>query len=85
MPCQFNIRDVCNHDRATVVWVHSDALKDGKGMGLKARDEEGAFGCYACHSWIHGPAPRAEKRRAFEEARRRTRALLAALEVLCLG
>lgn len=85
-PCQFTIEGVCNADPATSQWVHSDSLVDGKGIGLKARDEEGAIGCSACHAWIHSSGPtREEKRRAFELARDRTRSLLRTLRYIDRG
>lgn len=63
-----------------------DSQIDGKGMGIKARDEEGAIGCSACHAWIHSSGPtREEKRRAFEAARDRTRSLLRNLKYINRG
>lgn len=44
----------CSFDPTTTVWCHSNRAVDGKGMGIKARDEEGAYGCHACHSWLDG-------------------------------
>jgi hypothetical protein len=44
----------CNFDPATVVWAHSNSHLDGKGAGIKARDEEGCYACSACHSWLDG-------------------------------
>jgi hypothetical protein len=44
----------CNFDPATTVWCHSNRAADGKGMGIKARDHEGAYGCSACHAWLDG-------------------------------
>lgn len=44
----------CNGDPATTVWCHSNRAEDGKGMGIKARDEEGCYGCATCHSWLDG-------------------------------
>jgi len=44
----------CNHRNDTTVWCHSNRYEDGKGAGLKARDEEGAYGCFACHSFLDG-------------------------------
>lgn len=45
---------VCNFDPATTVWAHSNRAEDGKGMGIKARDEEGCFSCSACHTFLDG-------------------------------
>jgi|SRR6478752_4093450 len=44
----------CNFDPETTVWCHSNHSRDGKGAGLKARDEEGCYGCSACHAWLDG-------------------------------
>jgi hypothetical protein len=44
----------CSFDQATTVWCHSNRAEDGKGMGIKARDEEGCYGCAACHAWLDG-------------------------------
>ncbi|MFJ2989975.1 nuclease domain-containing protein [Collimonas sp. NPDC087041] len=49
---------VCNGRNETTVLCHSNLLEDGKGMGLKAPDECGAFGCSACHDVLDGRAPR---------------------------
>lgn len=85
-PCQFSIEGICNGNPATSQWVHSDSQIDGKGMGIKARDEEGAIGCSACHAWIHSSGPtREEKRQAFEAARDRTRSLLRNLKYIDRG
>jgi hypothetical protein len=47
--CTLRIPRVCNYDTATTVWAHSNRAKDGKGLGLKANDEAGAYACYSCH------------------------------------
>lgn len=44
----------CNFDTSTTVWAHSNHYADGKGMGIKARDEEGCYACSACHAWLDG-------------------------------
>ena len=49
---------VCNGRNETTVLCHSNLLEDGKGLGLKAPDERGAFGCSACHDVLDGRAPR---------------------------
>lgn len=41
----------CNGDRSTVVWCHSNHSEHGKGMGVKAHDIFGFFGCSGCHAW----------------------------------
>jgi hypothetical protein len=45
---------VCNGDTKTTVWAHSNNYQDGKGGSIKARDEEGCYACFACHSWLDG-------------------------------
>lgn len=42
----------CRNDRDTVVWCHSNRLADGKGMGIKAADEAGCYGCATCHAYL---------------------------------
>lgn len=56
--CTLRIPGVCNGDPETVVLCHSNRLEDGKGMGIKAPDLSGCFGCYACHRVLDGAAPR---------------------------
>lgn len=34
--------------------AHSNRLKDGKGMGIKSKDEAGAICCDTCHNIIDG-------------------------------
>lgn len=56
--CTVEILGVCNRDPSTVVLCHSNRLADGKGMGLKAPDTAGCFGCSSCHDVLDGRAPR---------------------------
>lgn len=42
------------HDPETVVFAHSNKYRHGKGMGLKANDEFGAYACYRCHAIYDG-------------------------------
>ena len=51
------IPGVCNRDPDTTVLCHSNALADGKGMGLKAPDTAACFGCSACHDVLDGRRP----------------------------
>jgi hypothetical protein len=44
----------CRNQRDTVVWCHSNRLADGKGMGLKANDQAGCYGCSLCHAYLDG-------------------------------
>ena len=80
--CQFLIPGVCNHDSTTVVWIHSDQLRHGKGTGIKAHDVFGAYGCAACHSWYGGATGREEKRDAFQLAFERSLIILVKSGVL---
>ena len=36
----------------TIVAAHSNQLRDGKGMGIKAHDFRVAFLCHTCHAYI---------------------------------
>lgn len=62
----------CDNDTKTVVACHSDWLEDGKGRGIKAHDIFIAFGCYKCHLWLGGPAPKEEKRDVFHRGLKKT-------------
>lgn len=55
--CTMLIPGVCNRDPDTTVLCHSNALADGKGMGLKAPDTAACFGCSACHDVLDGRRP----------------------------
>ncbi len=48
--CTINLPGICNYNPETVVWCHSNRYEHGKGMGLKAKDEHGAYGCSECHA-----------------------------------
>ena len=52
--CTLRFEGVCNRNPETTVWCHSNRLADGKGMGLKAPDEQGCYGCSDCHAWLDG-------------------------------
>ena len=43
-----------NPDGDRLCLAHSNRLRDGKGMGLKSRDEAGAIVCDTCHGLIDG-------------------------------
>lgn len=78
--CTMRIPNVCNGNRDTVVWAHSNRAEDGKGMGMKARDEEGCYACVACHSWLDGGyaghMPRSLVETYFDLARSESQAIL---------
>ena len=44
----------CNHDPSSVVFCHLNQSYAGKGMGQKADDTAGFFGCSCCHDWYDG-------------------------------
>jgi hypothetical protein len=56
--CTLQFPGICNHACETTVLCHSNYLRDGKGMGLKAPDTAAAFGCAACHDVLDGRRPR---------------------------
>jgi hypothetical protein len=74
--CQFKVPGVCNGNSETVVWVHSDQQRHGKGTGIKAHDVFGAYGCTACHDWYAGGAERDFKREVFQLAHERSLVIL---------
>ena len=47
--CTINLIGVCTYNPDSVVWAHSNKGMHGKGLGLKANDEHGAYACYPCH------------------------------------
>lgn len=44
----------CGAMDGTVVWAHSNQNLHGKGMGTKAHDLFGFYGCSKCHDWYDG-------------------------------
>lgn len=55
--CTIRLPGICNYDASTTVLCHSNALKDGKGLGLKAPDTCAAYGCSACHDVVDRRVP----------------------------
>ncbi|WP_175787586.1 nuclease domain-containing protein [Burkholderia anthina] len=47
--CTLRLPGVCKPEPGNVVWAHSNRGEHGKGGGLKANDEWGAYACYWCH------------------------------------
>ncbi len=47
---------ICNYRTDTTVLCH----RNGAGMGMKSRDEDGCYGCHACHMVLDGQSPRPE-------------------------
>ena len=72
-PCQ-----ACGIEDGTIVAAHSNMLRDGKGMGIKAHDYRVAYLCYKCHHAIDQGSGygRAMKDSVWEEAHRKTIAWL---------
>jgi hypothetical protein len=50
--CTLNIPSVCNGNPETTVAAHSNQLRHGKGMGIKAHDCYIAWACSNCHAEI---------------------------------
>lgn len=48
----------CNHDPQTTVYCHLNLPQAGKGMGIKASDAYGFYGCSNCHAWYDGTRDR---------------------------
>jgi hypothetical protein len=42
----------CQNRRETTVWCHSPFQEHGKGMGVKAHDLFGCYGCFECHTYL---------------------------------
>lgn len=72
-PCLIRVPEVCNHDPSTTVLCHL-RMAGISGMGMKANDFLGAWGCSACHSYVdtHG----IDGRTALLEGMARTQAYL---------
>lgn len=73
MPCMIRMPGVCNGNPETTVLCHL-RMAGISGMGLKANDLLGAWGCSACHRYVdtHG----IDGRTALLEGMARTQALL---------
>lgn len=70
-PCMFRIPYCCNHDPATTVFCHAPG--EAKGTANKNHDFLGAFGCYACHSYMdQRQGPKGERDGFWLDAMRRT-------------
>jgi hypothetical protein len=67
--CTLRFEGICNRNPETTAWCHSNRLADGKGMGLKAPDEQGCYGCSDCHAWLDGGYASAGASRAPVDAR----------------
>jgi hypothetical protein len=60
--CALRLPGVCNYNRETTVWAHSNEIDGGKAKGKKLLryDHIGAYACYACHMVLDGQAKRPE-------------------------
>jgi len=66
-----------NVNDGTVVAAHSNQLRDGKGMGLKAHDFCVAYLCHDCHQYVDSSNHSIEKKQElWETAHRATIAYL---------
>jgi hypothetical protein len=80
--CTLRFPGICRNNTDTTVWCHSNQLADGKGIGLKANDEAGCYGCFDCHSFLDGGWAAFTEwtwemvQQFFEVARARSRVLL---------
>lgn len=74
MPCTIQRVGTCNGREDTTVWCHSPFGKD-KGVGMKAHDSNGCFGCGPCHDWLDRTRD-PERREVFERAKDRSYYLL---------
>jgi len=72
-PCMIRMPGVCNGDNSTTVLCHL-RMAGITGMGMKANDLLGAWGCSACHRYVdtHGM----DGRTALLEGMARTQAIL---------
>jgi hypothetical protein len=52
--CTVRIVGACNRDPSTTVWSHLPSIDGGRGMGMKAIDEAGAYACSCCHDVVDG-------------------------------
>lgn len=67
--CTLRFPGICNRNPETTAWCHSNRLADGKGMGMKAPDKQGCYGCSDCHAWLDGGYASAGEPRAPVDAR----------------
>lgn len=55
--CCIRLAGICNFDRSTTVWCHAIGSAAGKGIGMKANDLLGAYGCSCCHDVVDRRVP----------------------------
>ena len=76
--CQFRLPTCIGYVPHGCEPIHSDHQEHGKGMGIKASDDQHVAGCHNCHLFYSsGKLSRSEKFNLFNKARVRTFALYA--------
>ena len=68
--CTLRLPGTCNGNPETVVFCHINSAAAGKGMGIKAHDSLGFFGCSDCH-------------RAYDQQRGRADIAVDVLDAVC--
>ena len=68
--CTLRLPGICNGNPEKVVFCHLTTGAAGKGMGIKAHDSLGFFGCSACHA-------------AYDQQRGRAELALEVLDAVC--
>lgn len=56
--CQIRYPGICNRNRETTIWAHSNALGAGRGIAYKSLSLCGSYACSACHDCYDGRIPR---------------------------
>lgn len=56
--CTIRLPGVCNRRTDTTVLCHPNDSLAGKGLGKKADDRHGAYGCFDCHNVVDRRVPR---------------------------
>ena len=56
--CTIRYPGICNGDRETTVFAHSNALGAGRGIGHKSVTLCGAYACQRCHDVFDGRVPK---------------------------
>ena len=71
--CQFRSPVCKGHSPHGCEPIHSDFSEHGKGMGIKASDDQHCAGCHDCHVWFgEKRVQRDALMRMFNDARERT-------------
>jgi len=71
--CQFQLPTCIGYQGHGCEPIHSDHIEHGKGIGIKADDDQHVAGCHECHLYYaSGNIPKSERKHLFDEARERT-------------